>query len=241
MSLLESRLLRRELVADQTIACRIARPAGFVFEPGQYVDVTLVDPPYDDAQGRTRSMSIASAPEEEDLLLLMRLRDTAFKRSLAALPAGAPLLLDGPADDLGFPRADDPRPLVLIAGGVGVAPFLALLRSRAATGRPLAATLFYSNRRPEDAAYLAELDALAERIDGFRHVPTMTRAGESSAPWPGETARLDAAMLARHLPALAGPRYYVSGSTALVSGLCQELERSGIPPRDIRIEMYAGY
>lgn len=228
------------MVAEQTIACRVERPDGFDFEVGQYVEVGLVDPPYTDAQGPSRSMSIASAPHEPELCILMRVRDSAYKRSIAELPVGAPLYLEGPADDLGLLRGDD-RPLVLVAGGVGVAPFVALLREVARAGGGMPATLFYSNRRPEDAAWLTELEELTGRIPGMRYVPIMTRMSESRQPWEGETERLSVTMLRRHLPELVGPRYYVSGSTFLVSGICQELEGSGVPPRDIGIEMYAGY
>lgn len=247
MTAIESRIVRRELVAADTLACHVSRPAGFDFRPGQYVDVTLLSPPFDDRLGPTRSMSIANAPDEPDLLLLMRLRDSAFKRSIAALPLGAPVLLDGPADDLSIRRADGRR-IVMIAGGVGVAPFRAVLRDVSlAKGRDLTkraaldAVLFYSNRRPEDAAYLGELMGLESIIEGLSVVPTMTRMATSRLDWSGETERLSAAMLARYIGELHGPRYYVSGSTLLISGMCQELERAGVPGGDIRIEMYTGY
>ena len=63
---LASRLLHREFVADETLAVTLERPPGFVFRPGQYVDITLCEPRYDDEMGRVRSMSIASAPSEPD-------------------------------------------------------------------------------------------------------------------------------------------------------------------------------
>lgn len=237
---LASRLLHREFVADETLAVTLERPPGFVFRPGQYVDITLCEPRYDDEMGRVRSMSIASAPSEPDLLFLMRMRDSAFKRSLVEMPVGHPMLIDGPADDLALPMTGE-RPLVLFAGGVGIAPFLSAVREAASTGAPLDALLLYSNRRPEDAAYLAELQAFSTRIPRFRFIPTMTRMGESLQHWSGETTRLGVPLLERNLSSLRGPRYYVSGSTSFISGLCQAIERAGVPPGDIRIEMYAGY
>jgi ferredoxin-NADP reductase len=218
----------------------VERPDGFTFCAGQYVDVTLPDPPYDDLLGPTRSFSIASAPAERDLLLLMRLRNTAFKRAMADMPLGSMLLLDGPVDDLSL-AIHDGRSAVYLAGGVGVAPFLGAIRHAAAYGGELDATLFYSNRRPEDAAYLDELTDLAEHVHGFRFIPTMTRAELSEQPWPGETARIGVPVLERYLPSLRGPRYYLSGSTLFISGVRQELARSGIPGSDIRVEMYTGY
>jgi ferredoxin-NADP reductase len=119
--------------------------------------------------------------------------------------------------------------------------FQPLLYQVATTGTSLDATLFYSNRRPEDAAYLRELCVLTSHVPGFRCIPTMTRTRDSRAAWTGETARLGVPMLERHLPAVRGPRYYLSGSTTFISGLCQEIERAGVPGSDIRIEMYTGY
>ncbi|HEY9515870.1 MAG TPA: hypothetical protein VIQ74_09340, partial [Gemmatimonadaceae bacterium] len=76
-----SRLIHRELVAEQTLAIVLERPEGFVFRTGQYVDVTLPEPLFDDLLGPTRSFALASAPGERDLLLVMRMRESAFKRS----------------------------------------------------------------------------------------------------------------------------------------------------------------
>jgi ferredoxin-NADP reductase len=236
----ESLLLARETVADQTIACTLARPAGFEFTPGQYVDVTLATPLFDDLEGPTRSLSLASAPSDPELVVLARLRNTAFKRSLAAMPLGSPVTLDGPADDLALTGAGT-RPRVFVAGGVGIAPFRSLLREAAATGIRLDATLFYSNRRPEDAAYLAEIADLARRLAGLRLIPTMTRMEGSERSWTGETEHLGPVFFRRYLGSLVGHQYYVVGSPVLVAGICRQLEDGGVPGSDIRVELYTGY
>ncbi|HEX6965043.1 MAG TPA: FAD-dependent oxidoreductase [Gemmatimonadaceae bacterium] len=240
MSFFSSRLIGRHCVAHRTLAVVLERPAGFVFRAGQYIDITLPEPRFTDLLGPTRSFSIASAPSERDLLLVMRVRDSAFKRSLAEMPLGAPVLIDGPADDLAL-TLDDGRPAVFLAGGVGIAPFLSAVREAAFLATPIDATLFYSNRRPDDAAYLRELSLLTTRVAGFRCVPTMTRMASSAHRWSGESEHLGVPMLERHLATLRGPRYYLSGSTGFISGLCQEIERAGVPGSDIRIEMYTGY
>lgn len=227
-------------VAHATLAVQVKRPAGFDFRPGQYVDVTIPEPRYSDGLGPIRSFSIASAPDAERLEFVMRMRPSAFKRSLVELVPGTPLILEGPFPDLEL-EAEPERERVLLAGGVGVAPFLSLLRDRATTGAPLNAVLFYSNRRPEDAAFLDELVALARAIDGFRFVPTMTAMASSSTPWDGETRRIGLPLLQRELPSLAGPSWFIVGSPEFVSGTRSTLWAASVPPRDIALELYTGY
>jgi len=234
------RLLQRDRVAHQTLAIRVERPSGFTFRPGQYVDLTIVNEADRDALGPVRSLSIASTPRDEYLEFVVRLRDTAFKRNLANLAIGSALFVEGPFDDLGF-KQENNRELVFLAGGVGVGPFMSVLRTARATGTALTATLFYSNRRPEDAAYLAELWRMEKEISGFRLVATMTRMPESSQTWSGETGRLDLAFLKRYVRSWVGPAYYLVGSPGFISQLRSALFSVGVQDSDIGLEMYAGY
>lgn len=233
-----SRLIRRAAVAERTLAFQFTRPDGFRFVAGQYLDITVINARERDGEGPTRSFSIASGPAEPELLVVMRMRDTAFKRTLAALGPGAEVIIEGPAGDFVL---DNRQPRVFIAGGVGIAPYLSMLRE-AAVGRSIGnTTLFYSNRRPEDTVFLPELEAMAKSMHGFRCITTMTRMAESIHAWPGETAHVDPAMLARYLPSVAGPRYYICGLPELIAGVRYELERAGVADRDIMIEMFGGY
>ena len=238
--LYRSRLVHREKVARETLAIRVERPSGFTFEAGQYVDITVLNPPRRDLMGPTRSMSVASATQASPLEFLMRLRDSAFKQALATQPIGAELLLEGPLDDLAL-LAEPARELVFIAGGVGIATFLSALRDAAAAARTLRCTLFYANRCPEDAAYLEELRRMEGAIPGFKLVATMTRARESASGWTGETEHPGIGLLSRHLPSLVGPKYFIAGSPSLISALRAALRGAGVPATDIGIELYGGY
>ncbi len=82
----KSKLIRREEVAEGTMAFHFEKPSGFTFKAGQFADVTLIDPPETDAEGNTRTFSIASPPFENELVFTTRMRDTAFKRSLKKVP-----------------------------------------------------------------------------------------------------------------------------------------------------------
>lgn len=88
MSAYKSKLKNRSEVAERTIAFYLEKPPSFQFRPGQYLDLTLMDPPKIDSQGAVRTFSIVSAPYEHDLVVATRMRDSAFKRILASLSLG---------------------------------------------------------------------------------------------------------------------------------------------------------
>src|SRR5687768_11772928 len=91
-----AKLLGRREVAYETMAFDFEKPVNFAFEAGQFVDITLLSPTETDAEGDTRHFSIASAPFEDTLMIATRMRDSAFKRVLKALPLGTDVKIEGP-------------------------------------------------------------------------------------------------------------------------------------------------
>lgn len=235
-----TRLIGREEVAHETLAVRVERPAGFAFRSGEYVDLTILGLQERDALGPIRSLSISSAPQADYLEFIVRQRETAFKRALATYPLGTELELEGPFDNLKLDPESE-REQVLIAGGIGVAPFLSAVRGAALARRGLRATLFYSNQRPEDAVALDELERLQGEVPGFRLVATMTRMAESARSWTGETERLGVPLFKRYLTDLVGPAYFIAGAPTLITELRMELVTEGVKFEDIRIELFTGY
>lgn len=232
----ETRLVRREEVARGTLAFHFARPAGFSHRAGQNVLVTLVDPPELDAQGPSRTFTIASAPHEPELVIATRMRDTAFKRVLRTAPLGARVQIEGPNGVMVL-HEDAARPAAFLAGGIGITPFLAMARDAAHRRLPHRLVLFYGNRRPEDAAFLQELRDLEKANLRYRLVAAM-----SEAPgWTGEQGFIDRAMLARHLPDLKAPVYYFAGPPAMAMAIQQMLSGAGVAEDDMRSEEFYGY
>src|SRR4029453_14600950 len=114
------------------------------FRPGQYFWVTLLDPPYDDEKGPRRHISVVTSPKEHGVLgLCPRLRDSAFKRSLAELPVGTEVEVEEPKGSFVLPEETD-RPYVFVAGGIGITVFRSMLRYIAEGGLPYRVTLVYS-------------------------------------------------------------------------------------------------
>lgn len=230
----ETRLVRRAEVAEGTMAFHFARPPGFDFQAGQNVLVTLIDPPETDAQGPSRTFSLACAPHEPELAVATRMRDTAFKRVLKSAPLGLRARIEGPSGIMVL-HEDAARPAVFLAGGIGITPFLAMARDAAHRRLAHKISLFYGNRRPQDAAFLDELSGLQSA--NFRLIAAMSEAKD----WQGEQGFIDRAMLARHLADLRGPVYYFAGPPAMAMAMQQMLSGAGVPEDDMRSEEFYGY
>src|SRR3954463_13988390 len=91
-----TQFVRRIEIAEGTKAFHFEKPTGFEFKAGQTIDMTVLSPSETDAEGNTRTFSIASAPHEEEIIIATRMRDTAFKRVLGAMSAGSEVEIDGP-------------------------------------------------------------------------------------------------------------------------------------------------
>lgn len=240
MAVDEVRLLRREIVAEGTMAFHFAKPAGFRHEAGQSLTMTLINPPETDSEGDSRTFTIASAPHESDLMIATRMRDTAFKRVLKSAPIGTAARIDGPNGEMTL-HADPARPAAFLAGGIGITPFLSMVRHAAVARLPHRIYLFYSNRRPEDAAFLDELQKTQQANPNYRLIASMAEPGKSSRPWSGETGFIRRDMLERHLPGLAGPIYYFAGPPAMTMAMQKMLEELGVTEDAMRSEEFYGY
>jgi ferredoxin-NADP reductase len=235
----ETALVHRELVADRTMAFRFAKPADWSYRAGQFVDITLLDPPETDSEGNTRGFSISSAPHEDVIMITTRLRDTAFKRVLQTMPLGTAVRIEGPFGDLRLHHAT--RPAVVLTGGIGITPFRSILLDTIRTGGlPYPVVVFYANRRPRDAAFLDELADLARDDANLKFHPTMT-ALDAADVWDGERGHIDASMLERHLANVINPIYYLTGPPGMVHALRTMLVEANVDEDDIRTEEFTGY
>jgi ferredoxin-NADP reductase len=235
-----AKLKSREEVAERTMAFHFEKPDGWTFKAGQFIDMTLLDPPETDAEGNTRGFSIASAPQEETLMVATRLRDTAFKRVLKTMPLETAVKIEGPFGNLSLHNKAT-RPAVMLAGGIGITPFRSILFRAAIEKLPHRIFLFYSNRRPEDAPFLEALEALEKENPNYKLIATMTEMEKSHQPWDGETGLINKEMLARYVKDEVAPIYYIAGPPGMVKGLHKMLNEAGVDDDDIRTEEFVGY
>jgi ferredoxin-NADP reductase len=206
---------------------------------GQHVDVRLVA---EDGYQAQRSYSIASPPEDETVALTVeRLDDGEVSPYLVGeLGPGDGLELRGPIGGYFVWNVAVGGPLLLVAGGSGIAPLMAMLRHHAradASERSaVPVRLLYSARTPDDVIYRAELEQLADppQVDV---VITFTR----NAPpmWTGYRRRIDRAMLeAVSWPPSAAPHAYVCGPTTLVESVATLLVELGHAASRVRTERF---
>jgi len=235
-----SQLIRHEEICEGTMAFHFAKPAGFDYRAGQSIDLTLLDPPETDAEGNTRAFTLASAPFDDDIMIATRMRDTAFKRTLRNAAAGMRVKIEGPFGSLTLHK-NSAKPAVLVAGGIGITPFLSIVRQAERDKAPHQIYLFYSNRRPEDAAFLEMLLGSVKRNPNFHLVATMTGMEKSLREWQGENGAINGEMFTKHLSSLQGPIYYLAGPPAMVAAMRNVLTKAGADEDDIRTEEFSGY
>jgi ferredoxin-NADP reductase len=101
--------------------------------------------------------------------------------------------------------------------------------------------LFYGNRRPEDAAFLDELQELEKQNPRYKLIACMSEMEKSHRPWKGERGVVDAQMLAKYLRGVVSPIYYVTGPPGMVKAMHKILKDTGVDDDNIRTEEFAGY
>ncbi|HEY7003566.1 MAG TPA: ferredoxin reductase [Gaiellaceae bacterium] len=203
---------------------------------GQHVDIRLTA---EDGYQAERSYSIASAPEDGRLALTVeRLDDGEVSPYLTEeLVVGDKLELRGPIGGYFVWDAEQGGPVLLVGGGSGVVPLMAMARHRFAAVSDAQMRLLYSAKRADELIYQAELDELAARGDGFETFFTLTR--EQPPGWQGYSRRVDRELLADVAwPLSQGPLAFVCGPTGFVEAVATILVESGWPPGHVKTERF---
>jgi ferredoxin-NADP reductase len=240
MSMFNVTLLRKEEIAEDTMAFYFEKPEGFIYKAGQFGDLTLIDPSETDGGGNTRAFTMASAPDEHHLMFATRLSDSAFKRALRNMEPGTNIKLEAAYGSFTLHNNAD-IPAVFLVGGIGVTPVRSIVVQAARDRLSHTLHVFYANNTPEDAAFLSELMAAGERIPGYSFVGTMAEMEKSDADWSGETGFITGAMLRKHINDLSLPIYYIVGPPAMVRAMREMLDETGVNEDNIRTEEFSGY
>ena len=229
--------IRDETPTARTLVLDVPEWPGHL--PGQHVDVRLTAP---DGYSAERSYSIASAwgdgtPVE---LTIQRLEDGEVSSYLTQdLKPGDPLELRGPIGGWFVWRTTQTAPVLLLAGGSGVVPLMAMIRARGMARGRQPFRLIYSVRTPKDVIYADELARRVREDAGLDVQYVYTR--ETPEGWPEPAKRLTVATINTHgWPADFGPDCFVCGPTTFVEATADILVALGHEPRRIRTERFGG-
>ena len=212
-------------------------PAWRPHRAGQHYDVRLTAP---DGYQAQRSYSIASPPSRSGAvdLTIEKIADGEVSPYFHdVVEVGDKVEVRGPIGGYFVWEPALGGPLLLVAGGSGVVPLMAMVRERASADPKPPAVLLHSSRTFEDVIYRDELTALAAADPGLRIIQTLTRSQPPG--WTGYSRRIDKPMLGEAIAAAgASPLVYICGPTLLVEAAANGLVELGVPPAQVRTERF---
>jgi len=230
------KLVKKEIVAENTLSLTFEKPVGFEFQGGQYVSIKLLDTPYEDERGNRKVFSIASAPYQDFLQFSMRKSESAFKKNIDQLEVGETIEITAPIGKFLLSSPDENNTIIFLIGGIGITPARSILLQSNYEGRPEKFYLFYSNRRPEDAAFIEDFTNL-QNIN-LTVVNTMTNIENSSQSWDGEIGFINEEMIRKYVPTYVHHQFYLVGTAGFINAMKDMLEENNIPKEQILFDNF---
>lgn len=218
----------KKRVAEGTLEITFERPESFTYVSGQYLQLAVKTLRYTDPKGASRLFSICSSPRtDKEMSVVFRETGSGFKKTLAELPIGAEILFEGPFGFFTLPQETTSQH-VFVAGGIGIAPFLSMIRTSVGSSTPHTITLIYANTNKERTAYL---DALTKMSNHHSHFSLKLVFG-----------RVDTVYISECMKQVdAHAQWWVVGPPGMVSETKLIIESLGVPGNHIRVEEFVGY
>lgn len=224
--------VRPERGSAWTLALEPEGHRGLHYAPGQFAWLTLRSSPYRFAE---HPFSFASSGDRGGRLefTIKELGD--FTRTIGSVQPGEIAYVDGPYGVFSTERYPGAPGFVFIAGGVGIAPIMSMLRTAAERGERRPLTLVYANDRWEDVIFRDELERLREHLV----LEVVHVIAKPPSAWSGERGYIDRALLERHLPPDRRSReYFLCGPNAMTDAAQQALRALGIPLARVHFELF---
>ena len=196
-----------------------------MWTPGQFIRIEI---PHDnpDEEGTKRWFTISSTPHDGFIQVTTRVTSTTFKQALAALAVGDEVqLIEQPDGDFVWQESD--KPLVFIAGGIGITPFYSMLKARDHSGQPVSATLIY-NGRTDELPFKVEFEEASRRHPEFKVHYVI-----------GE--QLTTEKLTELVPNISSSQVYISGAESMVEALGKQLEENGLANDNLHQDFFPHY
>jgi len=229
------KLKNRKEVANGTMAFYFDKSQDFSFVAGEHITMTQ-----EQIEDSRRVFCMASAPYEDSLIFAMRMSDSGFKSSLKTMPIGTEVGITESRGSFVL-HHDASKPAVFLVGGIGVTPFRSMAMQASHDKRLHKIFMFYSNYKPEDAAFLEELGDLEGKNSSYKLIATMTEMKKSNTPWQEETGYINKAMLKKYIEDIKTPLYYIAGPPGFVLGMRGMLDEIGIDTDSIKTDQFSGY
>jgi predicted ferric reductase len=219
----------------ETVTNLILEPlghSGIAFEPGQFAWLTIRASPF---AMRDHPFSIASSATNRQRIEFAIKRRGEFTRMIERLRAGELVYVDAPYGSFSIDRYPTARGFVFIAGGIGIAPILGMLRTMAARGEPRPIVLIYGNNLQSRIAHARTLEILSQQL-ALRIVHVL---GEPPAEWRGERGLISEAIVSRHLPQdVAGYQVFICGPNSMKRSVERSLRNLRVPRHATHSEIF---
>ena len=236
MKNLEVELLEKKSIGKDIIEFVFERPADFSFQSGQHIVLRLPELQFPDKKGPTRIFTIASSESEKELKITTRQTNSGFKKTLSQM-RGKKVVIMGPKGKMVLNGSE---PVVFIAGGIGITPFISMVKTAVEKNADQKMVLFYSNKTKQNIAYHDFFTQCSETKNvNLVYVPTIT--GEADSDWTGEYGRINSGFFEKYITKLDDYKFYVCGSPSMVDQMKKELEEYGVDSGCIFSESFFGY
>jgi ferredoxin-NADP reductase len=211
------------------------------FKPGQYLEWTLGHEK-SDSRGNRRYFTISSSPTEKELRLGVKFYPEAssFKKALLKMKIGDTLIASQLAGDFVLPRNKNKK-LVFLAGGIGVTPFLSMVKYLIDNKQKRDIAMVYSNKTAEDIAYKNFLDTASTTPLPLKMTYTLTDAKNLPTYWEGSSGHITERMIQSKIPDFKDRMFYVSGPHRMVSETEQVLKNLGVKNSQIKVDFFPGF
>ena len=233
----------KEQVAKDTFAFyfdRVKRTFGHLedwdFYPGQYIQMMLPNENSDN-RGTMRYFTISSSPlDKKYLRVLTKVIQSTFKMTLAALKPGQVVSFFGPNGD--FYLREKKSEHVLLAGGIGMTPFISMLEYATVKNLKNQITLFVAFSTPDEMIFFNQLIKISDEHENINVIYTITKP---STVWTGETGRISSELIKKNIIDVIKPLYYITGPPLMVEATVKMVQEIGISEDQIFQEHFSGY
>lgn len=228
----EIAFIKFEEVADDTYKYVFEKPENYSFVAGQYVVLEILNPVFTDDRPAFRSLSMSSAPDDENLEFIMRTSDSGFKKSIHALKEGDKVTVKGPLGHMRLPE-DTKTPVVFLVAGVGVTPARSMLLDAQHRDSQRTFRMIYSNRELCTAACFDEICDI--KLANYKVINVMSDTCEN---WDGPVGRVDADFIKENTSDLTDPTFYIVGTKGYIEGMKKALAELEITQERIIIDNF---